>query len=111
MKYKVGDKVRIKATKEEGVVRKINNDYYEVQINNVYDNFREVELCDPAPIKIGDIIMETRKTLIGTALVFGSYFPANYGANVDTIGMQVCAMFITIAMLFAGLILLISSNS
>jgi len=60
MKYKVGDVVRIKATNEEGKVIQVSkkHNYIEVKLSNDYvDWFREAELCDPAPVKVGDVLV------------------------------------------------------
>lgn len=63
MKYKVGDKVRIKATNEEGEVKFLTSNYYNVEIG-IYSaglmsqTFREGELCDPAPVNVGDVLVD-----------------------------------------------------
>lgn len=91
MKYKVGDEVRIKATNEEGVVTEIGlvTTYsfpYTVEINNMNYNFREGELCDPAPVKVGDILVNKGAGEAKVLDVFENIFVMSYLNDFDAIG-------------------------
>lgn len=59
LKRKIGDKVRIKATNEEGKVCRADNNCYSVSFQDdiVAYTFREAQLCDPAPVKVGDVLV------------------------------------------------------
>lgn len=92
MKYKINDKVRIKATNEEGVVKETDNSsmgvLYMVKIDslNYLVGFREGELCDPAPVRVGDILVGTGGAEAKVLDVFENTFVMSYLNDFDAIG-------------------------
>ena len=85
MKYQVGDKIRIKTTNEdEEVVHKGSSMYpYKVKIGEREYFFREGELCDPAPIKVGEVVVNENGGEAKILDVFENTFSRSFWNNFD----------------------------
>ena len=88
-KYKVGDKVRVKATNEEGVVesyRPSSPFSHLINLHGITISFREGELCDPAPVKVGDILVGTGGAEAKVLDVFENTFVKSRWGHFDNNG-------------------------